>query len=480
MDEKAQQRFNQLAALCGCSDQQSEQFIATFNALEPVEKARMNPIQFARKAQLDSAMVVDLFVRGAWEGLFEFGWESVCPLCGAVTHDHSHLDQLPEESFYCAFCDQDAESALDETIEVTFAPNLGVHDQPFDPHSDFHDYLRYFTSTGFNYFEHLHSYQSRHMVGHERLEPGAGTSLHVTLEPGAVYRLICLDIHSAVTLVVHDEPARSAPLEPLFTLKPAGFAQPPMTVAPGQANLQVVNGTEQRVWIRLIKMDMAEIAQFLQSRQEPIFAQRLTADRLLSNQIFRDLYGIQDLIPDLKLRIRSITMLFTDLKGSTALYERTGDLAAYRMVRDHFDYLKQVVKETNGAVVKTMGDAIMATFTTPADGVRAAIAMHRAMSRYTEQIAPEKLGLKVGIHTGPALTVNAGERLDFFGQTVNVAARVQALADAAEICLSPDVAKGASCQELLQQAGYRATTEQHILKGIQGESTVLRYRASNT
>lgn len=67
--------------------------------------------------------------------------------------------------------------------------------------------------------------------------------------------------------------------------------------------------------------------------------------------------------------IRDLTLLFTDLKGSTELYDRIGDLNAYSQVQRHFERLLDVTVRHNGAVVKTIGDAVMAAFATPADAV---------------------------------------------------------------------------------------------------------------
>src|SRR6202012_274355 len=107
----------------------------------------------------------------------------------------------------------------------------------------------------------------------------------------------------------------------------------------------------------------------------------ITAKRMLSNQTFRDLYKADNLDIDQRLKITSLTFLFTDLKGSTALYERVGDLVAYDLVRQHFHVLQQVVAAEAGAIVKTIGDAVMATFPTPDRAVAAALRMREEMAR---------------------------------------------------------------------------------------------------
>src|SRR5438046_9270165 len=99
----------------------------------------------------------------------------------------------------------------------------------------------------------------------------------------------------------------------------------------------------------------------------------LTTKRLLTNQTYRDIYRTDTLDVDQRLKITSLSFLFTDLKGSTELYERVGDLVAYDLVRAHFRILNEIVAAESGAVVKTIGDAVMATFPTPDRAMEAAL-----------------------------------------------------------------------------------------------------------
>ena len=159
----------------------------------------------------------------------------------------------------------------------------------------------------------------------------------------------------------------------------------------------------------------------------------LTAKRMLSNQTFRDLYKADNLNIDQRLKITSLTFLFTDLKGSTALYERVGDLVAFDLVRAHFHALLEIIASEKGAVVKTIGDAVMATFIRPEHALSAGLRMRSAMKELNAQRGTEDLIVKIGLHEGPCLAVMLNERQDYFGQTVNIAARVQSLSTNQEI-----------------------------------------------
>jgi hypothetical protein len=104
----------------------------------------------------------------------------------------------------------------------------------------------------------------------------------------------------------------------------------------------------------------------------------LTAARATTMQAFRDLFSEQVLRPGDEVSIRTIAFVFTDLVGSSSLFSRIGDAAAYHLVREHFADLANIVRHHRGNIVKTVGDGIHAAFLTPDDALRAAIEMQRA------------------------------------------------------------------------------------------------------
>jgi class 3 adenylate cyclase len=192
----------------------------------------------------------------------------------------------------------------------------------------------------------------------------------------------------------------------------------------------------------------------------------LTATRLLSNQTFRDLYRSGTFDPEQRFKITSLTILFTDLRGSTALYDRVGDLAAFDLVRSHFGELIAAVASEGGAVVKTIGDAVMATFPTPDRALRSAIRMRHAMRKINEERGSEDLALNIGVHEGPCLAVMLDERQDYFGQTINIASRVQDLADPTAILATKPVVETAEVARMLGDEGYHTTSKRLALRGV--------------
>jgi class 3 adenylate cyclase len=198
----------------------------------------------------------------------------------------------------------------------------------------------------------------------------------------------------------------------------------------------------------------------------------LSGKRLLTNQVFRDLYGTDTLDAEQRLKITSLSFLFTDLKGSTSLYERVGDLAAFDLVRQHFRVLHEIVASETGAIVKTIGDAVMATFPSPDRAVAAALRMREAMQQLNAERGGEDLMLKIGIHEGPCLAVVLNERQDFFGHTVNIAARVQGLATSQSIFATGAVVENQLTTNLLAAKGLVPVAEQRELRGLADEYAV--------
>ncbi len=177
------------------------------------------------------------------------------------------------------------------------------------------------------------------------------------------------------------------------------------------------------------------------------------------------------------LETRDLTFLFTDLQDSTAMYASIGDVFAFDLVRLHFDTLTAVARRHRGEIVKTIGDALMARFLEPADAVQAALEMFQRLESFNRSNATE-LVLKVGIHRGDAIVVSGRQGTDYFGQTVNIASRIGAIATPGEIVLSDAVHQGNSVAPLLAECEVRE--EQAILKGVSGEVLVHRLRPPRT
>ena len=245
------------------------------------------------------------------------------------------------------------------------------------------------------------------------------------------------------------------------------------TIAPGKVTFELTNVADKRFAFGVMQLPPGV------DRPPPLhFAPFLSGKQLLTTQTFRDLFRSEVIRGSEGLGVKDIALLFTDLKGSTALYDRIGDLNAFALVQQHFDRLQDVTVRHNGAIIKTIGDAVMAAFLKPADAVQAALDMRSEIASFNERQPDKALILKIGVHKGAAIAVTLNERLDYFGQTVNIAARVQNLADADEIFVSQDVYDAAGVRDELAAFAVEPRTAQ--LRGVQQELPVFRVGAAAT
>lgn len=173
--------------------------------------------------------------------------------------------------------------------------------------------------------------------------------------------------------------------------------------------------------------------------QEQWNDQIVTAAYVTTRTEFRGMFSSEVLAPGQQVGVESIALLFSDLLGSTTFYETVGDAVAYGQVRKHFDYINSWVEKNQGSVVKTIGDAVMAVFQKPENALQASIDIQRNIHTFNENYPLEDaVTIKIGIHYGPAIVVNSNNSLDYFGRTVNIAARIQGESHGGDIVLSSE------------------------------------------
>jgi class 3 adenylate cyclase len=428
---------------------------------------RVNVLDFAARTGIDEERAIAAFLHAARLGIFELSWNVLCPSCGGVLDASATLKSVNREEYHCAWCAAGYAPILDEIVEVTFAVNrrvrrIAAHEPNELPFAEY--FRQIFWSSAIDLPDDLDRLIQELTLDTVELPPGekALLSLHLPAE-----FVIVLDpvTHTTQFLDVKGEPTRERQNLSLVFDK-VRAATETIELHPGPLRLSLENRTDARVlpglWIAADKL------QQLLGRRKPF----LTAKRLLTNQVFRDIYGTDTIDVDQRLKITSLTFLFTDLRGSTELYERVGDLVAFDLVRAHFQVLNEIVAAEAGAVVKTSGDAVMATFPTPDRAVAAALRMREAMRNLKDAHSGDGLLLKIGIHEGPCLAVVLDSRQDYFGRTVNIAARVQGLADSRSILATRSVVTHPKSTSLLETSGLKPVVHRRSLRGVVDEMAV--------
>src|SRR5665213_826380 len=423
---------------------------------------RINALDFSRATGLDEERVISGFLHASRLGLFDLTWNVLCPGCGGVLDAHSTLKSLRTDDYQCGLCACGYEASVDEQVEVAFtvsprARRIAAHEPNTLPLWEY--FKQVFWSAGVDLdretFESLTD-----EVTLDALELPAGEKAQLSLQLPPQFIIVFEPVtHSARFIDVQGEPTKER--QQLSLIYNNAHAPVETTVMrPGPLRLSLDNQAGVRVLP--VVFIAAEALHHLIGKRKPF----LTAKRMLSNQTFRDVFKADNLNIDQRLKITSLTFLFTDLKGSTALYERVGDLAAFDLVRAHFHALLEIISSEKGAVVKTIGDAVMATFVRPEHALAAGLRMRAAMETLNVERGTKDLVVKIGIHEGPCLAVMLNERQDYFGQTVNIAARVQGLSTSQAIHITGTVIGAPAVAALLDKEAITPIQKQAALRGI--------------
>jgi class 3 adenylate cyclase len=426
------------------------------------ELNRINLLDFAKRTGLDEERVISGFLHAARLGLFDLTWNVLCPGCGGVLDAHSTLKSLRHDDYHCGLCACGYEASVDEQVEVAFTISprvrrIAAHDPNTLPLWEY--FKQVFWSSGVDFDEESFAALSDEVVL-DALELPAGEKATMSLQLPSQFVIVFEPVtHAAQFIDVQGEPTRERQQLALMYNKiqaPTGT----ITMRPGPLRLSLDNQAGVRVLPSVFIA--AEGLHHLIGKRKPF----LTAKRMLTNQTFRDVFKADNLNIDQRLKITSLTFLFTDLKGSTALYERVGDLAAFDLVRAHFHALLEIISSEKGAVVKTIGDAVMATFIRPEHAIVAGLRMRAAMDALNAERGTGDLVVKIGIHEGPCLAVMLNERQDYFGQTVNIAARVQGLSTSQAIHITGPVIDAPAVAAILEREAITPIQKHAALRGI--------------
>ncbi|MDR3518319.1 MAG: adenylate/guanylate cyclase domain-containing protein [Azospirillaceae bacterium] len=390
--------------------------------------SRIRPLALARQWAVEPRRVIELCLSAVKAGLLELRWELLCPRCRGATVQVGSLDRLPKGA-HCPSCNIPYDAEFSQNVELTLGPAPAIRRTVTEVYCLSGPML------------------TPHVWAQQLLAPGEDRAVVVDL-PSGPWRFRTL------------EPGTSASIDLTFATPPLGVSGDgtAVTVTPVTPRGGAAEGTIQ-FWNRSGR----PLTFIVESRHW--VADALTAHRATTLQAFRDLCPDQILRPGDDIAIGQVTLMFTDLRQSTALYGRVGDATAYHMVRNHFAMLAERIRDHDGAVVKTIGDAVMAAFAEPADALAAALAI---------QTRPPGDGLviRLGLHTGPCVAVTLNGRLDYFGSTVNLAARLEGCGHGGDVVISQSLAMDPAISTVLAPLDTRA--EIVTLKGFDKPIGILR------
>jgi len=222
-----------------------------------------------------------------------------------------------------------------------------------------------------------------------------------------------------------------------------GQGEPPRTPAALQAGRQIVTLTNEHPVEVVVRIERTA------SR-----ADALTAVRASTLSLFRELFPGEALSPGRLAGVTSLTLLVTDLDPAGRLYEKLGDARAFDVLHGYLQAVGESVKREGGAVVKAVGEGMLASFIDPAAAVRVGLTLAgRAVSGAENGLRP-----RVAVHRGPGMVATINDHLDYFGSTVSQASRLTQRAAGGELVLTQTVASDPEVADVLRSRGPAAPT----------------------
>src|SRR5215471_7950912 len=372
--------------------------------------ARIRPYELARLWQLPRRRVLETCLCATRAGMLDLQWNLMCPLCRGGNAMNSLMEVDPK--VHCPGCKIDFNVNFEQSVELTFRPNPAIRKVE----------VEMYCIGGPQVMPHV--------AAQQLLAPGETRKLDLRLEYGR-YRVRTMSIRGWQQLRAadHERGVRT------IRATADGWTSEELPIDK-QSELQFENATDEEQLFILERTAWSDEA--------------ATAAEVTALQVFRDLFATEALRPGEQISVGTLTVLFTDLKNSTRMYREIGDATAFGHVMSHFDVLKEAIAAHDGALVKTIGDAVMAVFRQPAAALQA---MLHAQEVLGDRRNKHPLNLKAGLHVGPCIAVTLNERLDYFGSTVNLAARLEGQSSGQDIVISSAVYEDPEVRSFLRQPG---------------------------
>ncbi len=376
---------------------------------DDLELHRIRVIPLARRWAVPERELINAFLHATRVGMTTMSWDVICPHCRGVREELGSLGRVGPKG-RCDVCNIDFENDREMSLEITFRVHASIKEVP----------PRMYCSA--------EPAMKMHIKVQQAVEPGQTRTVETILDPGRYRLRVKGSTHYSVLDIGSGAPRFSwgsadSPNERLFT-------------ASSRPVIEFANQSDQALTF------VIEDARWQGDALRP--------GHLFNVQGFRDLFAEEYIATDMHINVGEQAILFTDIVGSTSLYENEGDARAFMEVRRHFREIFEVIDQCGGAVIKTMGDGTMSSFHTAADALRAAVALHK-------RFGPDRMArLRAAVNVGPCIAVNLNSGIDYFGQTVNQASKIQPSAGSGQTAVTEAVLRADGVQSIIELENLNA------------------------
>ncbi len=364
------------------------------------EVTRIRPLALARRLGLDASQVTSACLHGARNGLLVLLWDILCPICRVPSEVKDSLRALKDHG-KCEACHLDFDLDFANSVEMIFRihpevreADLGVYCIGGPAHSP-------------------------HVMAQVRVAPGERIDLELGLSEGT-YQIRGPQLPNAYEFRV--EPS-SGPRLLGLDLGRNTPTDGRATLRAGSQTISLKNEFEHELIVRIERTTSRDDA--------------LTAARASTLALFRELFPGEILSPGQLISIATTTLMVTGLEGSDDLYATMGDARAFEAIHEHFRLLDERIRREGGAMVKTVGEGILAAFAESASAVKVGLELAGILA---SGALTRGLAIRAAVHRGPAMAATINEHLDYFGLTVAQSSALLKEAGPGDLILSQAVA----------------------------------------
>ncbi|MBK8394254.1 MAG: adenylate/guanylate cyclase domain-containing protein [Leptospiraceae bacterium] len=393
---------------------------------------RLRPLELAAKWNYPAREVVIAFMYATRLGLLNISWDTICPHCRGTRIENGSLYDVQKKA-KCDVCDIDFENESENSIEITFHihPSVRIVEKVF--------------------FCSAEPAKKPHIKLQKFLEPNEILTCSLSLGIGT-YKLRAKGKDIIGNLEITDSESTKSVNWSLGDNQNYVAAENPEIRIINTDNVTRLFSLEETVWDPFI----------------------LKPAYLFSLQEFHDLFSTDSIASDLKLELGMQTIFFTDIVGSSTLYELQGDSKTFVQVKKHFEEINKIVKENEGAIIKTIGDAVMAAFPSPSGAIEAAVSLRKEFNGEKNN----SIQLRMSIHFGQCIAVSLNSGIDYFGKTVNIAAKIQKLAGASQIVFTKEYKDNPEVILFLESNNILIEEIKYSIPGMKDEFTIYRIDAN--
>lgn len=357
----------------------------------------LRPLAIADRLKVDGRSMIDACLVAATEGLLALRWEVLCPTCRVAASTRDQLSAIGSHT-HCEACDVDFQSNLGDAIEMVFQA---------------HQEIREVNDGQYCIGGPEHS---PHVVAQVRIEPGECLDLELDLKPGD-YLIRGPRLPRTQSIRVQ---STSAPSRVDFALSRIGLSHHTPSLRSGRQNISLINDLDHLHVVRIERtIPRGDV---------------VTATMASANPLFRKLFPNQNFAGTNPIETETMTFVATCIHQIDDLYMSMTETEAYELIREHHRRLADGIQASGGAVVKTVGERMLACFQRREQAVDAAESIRNRLGR---QPMLHHLRVGIAVHSGPTLVTTQNNQIDYFGSTVRAVSAMPDLAGADTLVSEP-------------------------------------------